>query len=291
MRYMPWVAWTTLVGAIASAGLPPSNGFASEWLLIQGFLFTGGLPNPYLKMLVPMFAAGLVLVAALAGYVMVKFFGVIFLGRAREERLSEATDAGPFERLGLLWLTAGCVLLGLFPVAIIEVIDPIPYALVGRGLAQSGHIGDWLLLAPVSSERASYSPILVLLATIAIVVLTIGLVHRFYHGRVRRAAPWDCGFPLQTARMQDTAEGFGQPIRQIFEPLYRMQRVLPSPFDTAPRYRVTVEDPIWAWVYVRIADAIEAISRVVGLLQRGRIAIYLLYSFVTLVALLFFTQA
>jgi hypothetical protein len=104
-----------------------------------------------------------------------------------------------------------------------------------------------LLLAPVSAERASYSPILVLLATIAIVVLTIGLVHRFYHGRIRRAAPWDCGFPLQTARMQDTAEGFGQPIRQIFEPLYRMQRVLPSPFDAAPRYRVTVEDPIWAW--------------------------------------------
>ena len=39
--------------------------------------------------------------------------------------------------------------------------------------------------------------------------------------------------------MQDTAEGFGQPIRQIFEPFYRMQRVLPSPFDARPRYRVS----------------------------------------------------
>jgi len=108
---------------------------------------------------------------------------------------------------------------------------------------------------------------------------------------VRRAAPWDCGFPQQTARMQDTAEGFGQPIRQIFEPFYRMRRELPSPFDAAPRYRVEVEDPMWGWIYVRIASAIESISRVVGLLQRGRIAIYLLYSFVTLVALLFLTQA
>jgi hydrogenase-4 component B len=291
MRFMPWVGWTTLIGAIAGAGLPPTNGFASEWLLLQSFLFTGGLPNPYLKMLVPLFAAGVVLVAALGGYVMVKFFGVIFLGRPREERLSEAKDAGALERLGLAWLTSGCILLGLFPVAVIEVIDPIAVALVGRGLAQSGRIGDWLILAPVSAERASYSPLLVTLATLAIVFLTIVLVRRFYHGRLRRAAPWGCGFPAQTARMQDTAEGFGQPIRQIFEPFYRMHRELPSPFDKAPRYRVTVEDPLWAWVYLRIAAATEAVSRVVGLLQRGRIAIYLLYSFVTLVALLFLTQA
>jgi hydrogenase-4 component B len=291
LRFMPWVAWTTLVGVIASAGLPPSNGFASEWLLLQSFLFTGGLPNPYLKMLVPIFAAGLVLVAALAGYVMVKFFGVIFLGRPREERLAQAHDAGPLQRLGLAWLTAGCVLLGLFPVAIIEMIDPIPYALVGRGLAQSGNVGDWLLLAPVSAERASYSALVMFLVIVAVVALTIVVVHRFYHGRVRRAPPWDCGYPLQNARMQDTAEGFGQPIRQIFEPFYRMERELPSPFDAAPRYRVVVEDPLWGWVYLRVAAATEVVSRLVGKLQRGRIAIYLLYSFLTLVALLFLTQA
>jgi hydrogenase-4 component B len=291
LRYMPWVAGTALVGIIASAGLPPSNGFVSEWLLLQSFLFTGGLPNPYLKMLVPIFAAGVALVAALAAYVMVKFFGVIFLGRPREERLFEATDAGGMERLGLVWLSVGCILLGLFPVAVIEVMDPIPIELVGRGLAQSGRVGDWLLLAPISAQRASYSPILVLLATLAIVFLTILLVRRFYHGRLRRAAAWDCGFPLQTARMQDTAEGFGQPVRQIFEPFFRMQRELPAPSDTEPRYRVTVEDPMWSWVYLRIASIIEGISRYVGLLQRGRISIYLLYSFLTLVALLFLTQA
>jgi hydrogenase-4 component B len=290
MRYMPWVAGTALVGAIAAAGLPPSNGFVSEWLLLQSFLFTGGLPNPYLKMLVPIFAAGVALVAALGGYVMVKFFGVIFLGRPREEKLTAARDAGAMERLGLLWLTIGCVALGLFPVAVIGIMDPIPFELVGRGLAQSGRAGDWLLLAPVTAERASYSPLLVLLATLALVLLAFVVVRRFYHGRLRRAAPWDCGFPLQIARMQDTAEGFGQPIRQIFEPFFRMHRELPTPFDAAPRYRVTVEDPMWSWIYLRIAAIVEGISRYVGLLQRGRISIYLLYSFLTLVALLFLTQ-
>ena len=287
---MPWVAWLALVGTLAIAGLPPLNGFVSEWLLLQSFLFTGELPNPYLRMLVPVFAAGVVLVAALAGYVMVKFFGIIFLGRPREEKLAQARDADGLERLGLAWLTAGCLLLGLFPVAVLEVIDPITVAMVGKGLAQSGRAGDWLMLAPVSAERASYSPLLFFLLTLSIVLVAFVLVRRFYHGRVRRAAPWDCGFPLQTARMQDTAEGFGQPIRQIFEPFFRMHRDLPSPFDTAPRYKVTVEDPMWAWVYLRIASVTEAASRMVGLLQRGRISIYLLYSFLTLVALLSLTQ-
>jgi NADH:ubiquinone oxidoreductase subunit 5 (subunit L)/multisubunit Na+/H+ antiporter MnhA subunit len=292
MRSMPWVAVTVLVGVIACAGLPPSNGFVSEWLLLQSFLFTGGLPNPYLKMLVPIFAAGIALVAALAGYVMVKFYGVIFLGRPREEKIArEARDAGGLERLGLAWLAAGCVLLGLFPVAVMEVLDPVPFTLLGRGLAQSGRVGDWLLLAPVSAERASYSPLLLIVLTLAIMLFAFFMVRRLYHGNIRRAAPWDCGFPAQTSRMQDSAEGFGQPIRQIFEPFYRMRRELPSPFDAAPRYRVDVEDPMWRWIYLRIAAATERTSRVVGMLQRGRISIYLLYSFVTLVALLFLTQA
>jgi hydrogenase-4 component B len=86
--------------------------------------------------------------------------------------------------------------------------------------------------------------------------------------------------------MQDTAEGFGQPIRQIFEPFFRMQRELPSPFDAQPRYRVTVEDHFWHWLYLPIATIVARVARLVGLLQQGRIAVYLLYSFVTLIAML-----
>ncbi|HEX8962542.1 MAG TPA: proton-conducting transporter membrane subunit [Rhodocyclaceae bacterium] len=80
---MPWVAWLALTGVIASAGLPPLSGFVSEWLLLQGFLFSPGLPHPWLNMIVPVAAALVALVAALAGFAMVKFFGIIFLGQMR----------------------------------------------------------------------------------------------------------------------------------------------------------------------------------------------------------------
>ena len=285
IRYMPWVAWPALIGALACAGLPPLGGFVAEWLLLQSFLFTTGLPSSFLNMLVPVVAALIALISALSGFTMVKYFGVIFLGQPREEKLSRAYDAGLWERIGMLWLAAGCVVLGLLPNQVIALIDPVTQLLVSAGLAQTVAASGWLLV-PVSIERASYAPAIFLLGVMASFAVAYLLVRKLYSGRTRRAPPWDCGYPWQTARMQDTAEGFGQPIRQIFEPMFRMRRELPTPFDEQPRYRVTVEDPLWHWLYLPVAAIVERCSKLIGLLQQGRIAVYLMYSFVTLIVVL-----
>jgi len=286
LRHMPWVGWLALVGTLAAAGLPPLNGFVSEWLLLQSFLFTLGLPGTFVNNLVPVVAAGVALVAALGGYVMVKFFGVIFLGQPREPRLASAHDAARWERIGLVWLAAGCVALGLLPGQVIALIDPVTRVLVGDGIGPQVASHGWLVLAPVDAARASYSPLLFLLLMATSFALAFVLVRKLYHGKLRRAAPWDCGFPLLNARMQDTAEGFGQPIRQVFEPFFRIDRHLPSPFDRQPSYRLEASDHFWHWLYLPVARAAEATSRVVGLLQQGRISAYLIYSFVTLLVML-----
>ena len=283
LRVMPWVGWACLLGVLASAGLPPLGGFVSEWLLLQSFLFTPGLPNAFLNMLVPAVAAVIALVGALAGYAMVKFYGVIFLGQHREEKLAAARDAGSWERLGMAWLMAGCIVLGLFPAQGIELLAPVTELLVGARLPDAG--ATWLLV-PVSLARASYGPLIFFAGVAASFGLAYLLVRRLYHGRLRRAAPWDCGYPWQSARMQDTAEGFGQPVRQIFEPLYRMRRELPGAFDARPRYAVEVGDHFWHWLYLPLARLVEAAAHAIGALQRGRIAIYLLYSFATVIAVL-----
>ena len=285
IRTMPWVAWPTLIGVLACAGLPPLGGFVAEWLLLQSFLFTTGLPSSFLNMGVPVLAALIALIAALSGFTMVKYFGVIFLGQPREEKLAKAHDAGPWERSGMLWLALGCVVLGLLPNQVIGLLDPVTRLLVSGGLAQSVAANGWLLV-PVSIERASYSPAIFLLGVLASSALAYLLVRRFYRGRTRRAPAWDCGYPWQDARMQDTAEGFGQPIRQIFEPLFRLQREVPTPFDDHPRYRVTVQDPLWHWLYLPLAALVDRVSKLIGRLQQGRIAVYLIYSFVTLIVVL-----
>jgi hydrogenase-4 component B len=285
---MPWVAAVALVGTLAIAGLPPLNGFVSEWLLLQAFLFTPSLPQSFVNMLVPLAAAALVLAVALAAYVMVKFYGVIFLGQPREPNLAYARDAGNFERVALVWFALGCVALGLFPVNVIAFIDSVNTALIGSTVG--GHGESWLLLAPINADRSSYSPIIFLLVIVAVVLLTIQTVRRHFRGGMRKGPAWDCGFPMQTPRMQDTAEGFGQPIRQVFEPFFRMERTLPSPFDAKPKYRVTVGDHFWYWLYLPIGRCADALARLVGTIQQGRISVYLTYSFCTLLALLFFVR-
>ena len=159
IRHMPWVAWLTLIGALAIAGLPPLNGFVSEWLLLQAFLFAHEVPHTFVNMLLPLGAAIVALAAALAGYVMVKFYGVIFLGQPREAALADAHDAGMLERVGLVWLAA-------------RLHAPRPAAGAGhsacsaRSTAACGSARcptravPWWRLAPIAGPAGSYAPLI-----------------------------------------------------------------------------------------------------------------------------------
>jgi len=281
---MPWVGWLTLVGVLAIAGLPPLNGFVSEWLLLQTFLFSHEVPKPFVNMLLPLGAAVVALAAALAGYVMVKFFGIIFLGQPREPALAQARDAGGFEKAGLLWLAAGCVLLGVLPNQVIAALGTATTQLIGVAPASAGE--SWWMLAPLPERAVSYAPLVMLAVIAGVIAVTFLVVRLVYRRPVRRAPPWDCGFARLDPRMQDTAEGFGQPIRHIFGTFFDMERHLPSPLDAAPRYRVVVRDRFWKALYVPIAALVQRAANSVAWLQQGRISVYLTYSFITLVVLL-----
>ncbi|PIV32470.1 MAG: hydrogenase 4 subunit B [Lysobacterales bacterium CG02_land_8_20_14_3_00_62_12] len=286
LRHMPWVAGMALIGTLAMAGLPPLNGFVSEWLLLQSYLLTPSLPHTLINMLAPLGVAVFALTTALASYVLVKFFGVIFLGQSREPTAPPARDAGLLERAGLIWLAATSVLLGLLPVLVLRALDRVNLELIGSSLGERA--ATWWSVMPLSSERASYSPLALGIGILVCVALTFLLVRRLYHGRIRLCTPWGCGYPQWTPRMQDTAEGFGQPIRRVFEPFFEVQRQTPTAFDSAPKYRVVVTDRWWGLIYAPIIRLVQMLSRWVSFLQQGNISLYLLYSFATLLTLLAF---
>jgi hypothetical protein len=183
-----------------------------------------------------------------------------------------------------VWLALACVALGILPVQVIGEFEHVSRALLATELGQGAT--QWWLLAPTPARGASYGPLAFLLAGGILTGLTVLGVRAFYHQRVRRGPAWDCGFVRLDARMQDTAEGFGQPIRHIFQPFFGMSRELPTPFDAAPSYRVTVTDRVWAAGYERVGRSVRRVADLVARLQQGRISTYLLYSFVTLIVLL-----
>ncbi len=297
VRGMPKTAFYALIGSLAISALPPLNGFVSEWLTFQAALQAPLLDNGVVRSVLPLFAAVLALTGALTAMCFVKMYGIAFLGRPREGvdgagagAHRAGADAGPLERFAMAWLAAGCFVLGLFPSTFLLILNRVVGSLTGHGLSREALESGWLWLVPTASERASYSPIVFLAGIVGVTLLTFALVRRFYHGRVRYSDPWDCGYPEQTTRMQDSADAFGQPIRHVFGPVYHMERRLPEPDDRPPRFTLRIDDRLWYWLYLPVARLADRVSGLVGRLQQGRIRTYLLYSFITLLALLVFVR-
>ena len=290
IRYLPHTALYFLIGALAISALPPLNGFVSEWLTFQASLQAPQLASSVVRSLVPIVAAVLALSGALTGMCFVKVYGIAFLGQRRHEYSVQPDEASGWERAGMLWLAIACFALGLAPVFVIGELNTVCLALTGAGLSDEAMASGWLWLAPTSGAQASYSPVVFLLVIAAVFGLTFVLVRHFYHGRLRRADAWDCGFPAQTSRMQDSADAFGQPIRQIFAPAFLIKREIPRADDLQPVFTQSVEDRHWYSMYLPIARFTEFLSGHFGRLQQGRISVYLLFSFMTLIALLVFAQ-
>ncbi len=291
IRSMPQTALLFLVAVLSISAIPPLNGFVSEWLTFQTALSVPLLQTGGERSLVALSAAVLALVSALTAMCFVKVYGIGFLGVPRSHTLPERHEATFFERAGMMWLAAGCLILGLFPATAVGKIETITRSLTGMDLGEVAHGAGWLWLVPQSARRASYSPFVFLVVIVGATVFTYLAIRLLFNPRIRRAPSWNCGYPVRTARMQDTADSFSQPIRHFFSPAYRMKRHLPTPTDEHPVFMVEIDDHSWFWFYQPVRKSVEVLSSLVGKLQTGRISVYLTYSFLTLLFLLFLVKS
>jgi formate hydrogenlyase subunit 3/multisubunit Na+/H+ antiporter MnhD subunit len=296
IRSMPWTAVLFLIGCISISALPPFNGFVSEWLTYQAFLLSPGLPSPLLNLLIPLGAALLALTSALAAACFVKAFGVTFLGHQRGHHHGRVFEVDWFMRSGMLLAALTCLALGVLPTLMIRWMDPLAEELVGGTIAASASGIGWMWLTPVAAERASYSAPIAFLGILSVVVVAYLLLHT-RPGTIHRVPLWDCGFEKVTSRMQYTATSFSMPLRRIFGYLFsikeHVRQVPPVSHPAFPQrlyYHLRVRDRFWLWIYQPVVDASFWLSRRIGRMQQGRIQIYLIYSFVTILVLLIISR-
>jgi len=293
---MPWTAALFLVGCISISALPPFNGFVSEWLMFQAFLLSPALSSPLLKLLIPLGAALLALTGALAAACFVKAFGVTFQGHWRGKHMPRVQEADWFMRSGMILSALACLVLGVLPNFFIKWMSAVSQQVVGANIDTSSGSYGWLWLTPVAHERASYSGAIVFLG----ILLALAVVYAVLHikpGAIHRTPIWDCGFEKLTQRMQYNSTSFSMPIRRIFSSLFdikeRIKLVPRAEHDIFPgrfTYFLRVRDHLWGWIYKPIIQVSFWISRKTGKLQHGRIQTYLIYSFLTIIALLLFSQ-
>ncbi|HEV8027775.1 MAG TPA: hydrogenase 4 subunit B [Stellaceae bacterium] len=288
IQRMPATAFVFLIGAVAISGLPPFNGFVSEWLAFQAILNGSLLVQWLLKFAVPVVGAMLALATALAAVTFVKAFGIVFLSRPRRPAAANAHEVGLLMLVPMAVLAAICTALGAVPQVLLLVLPPVARSLWPDSPPLM--LSNWLWLAPLGPDHSSYSGLVILVAVGLLAVLLVFVIHRFASNRVRRSAPWDCGFPDPRPETQYTSSSFAQPIRRIFGSAAFAAREhidMPLPGDTRPaRFEVSLRDPVWDNLYAPVTFAIAWLADRLNVLQFQTIRRYLSLMFAALVLLL-----
>jgi hydrogenase-4 component B len=289
LNRMPATGFFMLVGCAAISALPPLNGFVSEWLMLQAILLGPLFPQWTLKLLTPAVGAIVALVAALAAACFLRAFGVPFLGRPRSSEAEAAREVDRFSLAAMGALAVLCLLAGVFPGVVIDSLKPVVLAVTGASMPMQAKI-PWLSIAPIAESRSSYNGLLVLIFIISSSTLAASAIHRLASDALRRAPPWDCGFPDASPATQYTAESFSQPIRRVFGGFVfrgRESLEMPAPGETRPAvHHAALRDPIWDAVYLPIVGVVSTVATRLNRLQFLTIRQYLSVVFGALVALL-----
>jgi hydrogenase-4 component B len=273
-RRMPVTAVFFLTGAWAICGLPPLNGFASEWLIyLAAFRGLGSAHGSF--SLVALLA--LPVIGALALACFAKAFGIVFLGEPRTSQAAAAQES-PRTMLSPMGLLAlACLGLGFAPMLMARPLDHLLPLLAGTTL-------------PKLSTFANLS----WLSALAIPLLLMGAI-LWRWARPESPGPqedlptWDCAYSRPTPRMQYTASSFADGLvsglRFVLWPKAQgghIRRIFPSP----SRFHSQVPDPVLDQVAAPgLRGSVHAMAAL-RFLQGGDVSIYLLYVLLTLLALL-----
>ncbi len=280
-KRMPLTALCFVVGAVAICGLPPLNGFVSEFLIYLGLFGTLGVEGKSSFAEAAFAAPALALIGALAVACFVKVFGAVFLGTARSEHASHAHESPPSMIAAMSVLVACCFFIGLAPFAVAPVLEQAVSAWApSLGESRQG----LLTLAPLDSISVMA---LVLVAGLAV---TSGLLWlRLRNSVVETGPTWGCGFTAPTARMQYTSSSFAEMLVGLFgwalrPRIHRVKvtALLPQPTD----FHSHVPDPVLDELVLPTFRFSAWLFSWFRVFQQGRIQAYLLYIFVALVALL-----
>ncbi|HEY6872179.1 MAG TPA: proton-conducting transporter membrane subunit [Geobacteraceae bacterium] len=284
-RRAPWTAFFFLVGAVAICGLPPLNGFVSEFLIYLG-LFNGvRLANGTAVSFLALAAPALALIGGLAVACFVKVYGAVFLGVPRTPAAAGAHEAGWRMRAPMGLLALICALVGLFPPAVAGLLE--------------GAVSAWQPALYRGENRLGAVAPLWWLTILGAVLLCLVLLAYACFARRLKAAPqaagltWDCGYLRPSPRMQYSASSFAETLVRLFGGVLRPHWKLPAvagPFPRDARFASHVPEAVLELAFLPLLERANARLGVVRRLQHGQLQLYILYTFLTLLFLLIWAR-
>jgi NADH:ubiquinone oxidoreductase subunit 5 (subunit L)/multisubunit Na+/H+ antiporter MnhA subunit len=279
---MPWTAATFLVGAVAICGLPPLNGFVSEFMVYTGAL-RGQVGTAPAASVPALLAIGtLALIGGLALACFTKAFGVVFLGAPRTPEAAEARSPSAIMVVPMVLLAAACLGIGLAAPRIVEAMAPVLAGVTRQPLTQTAQL--------VTDAGSSLSSVVLLTAGFLVCIAVIALVRRWLlAGRtIGVAGTWDCGYAAPTPRMQYTASSFAEPLTTFFGAVLRSSVRVWRPqglFPVDASFDTETEDLGMRAVFRPLLGGVSRALSKLQWIQHGRVNYYVMYIAVTSFAL------
>ncbi len=281
IKRMPWTAAMFLAGSVAICGLPPLNGFVSEFLIyVAAFK---GLWSSSTTLAAVAAIGGLGVIGGLAVACFTKAFGVVFQGEPRSAQAAQAREVDWGLRIPMILLASACLAIAFLAPQMIQLLRPVLEVMTGpsgEGLQNAISV----VMYPLRS--------VVLLSALFLLVLALLAWgrRRLLAGRpVVEGVTWDCGYARPGARMQYSASSFAQPLTRMFNVILRIRRQGQEPHGFFPQrasLRTHGDDVFRDGFYAPIFQGIEWFMLRAHNLQQGRVQIYLLYVAVTVLVLL-----
>lgn len=295
VKRLPLTALCFLIGAAAISGLPPLNGFVSEWLTYQALLAGFGATSEITRVGFPLAGALLALTAALAAACFVKAFGITFLALPRSEAARRAKPPSASMNAGMILLAGGCALAGLGAHVLLRLFDGITNAWFGVQVS-SGLVSTSAFALNAPAPRTGAASPLAIGISLAILGLTPYLVWRIRRRQelVRVGPTWDCGLPGLTAAHEMTATAFSKSIRMIFSVIFRPRREIQAQYDVSPyfpkaiHFESEIQPALSERLYEPLREFVFRMSLRLRQIQAGSLHAYLGYIFLTLILLLLF---
>jgi hydrogenase-4 component B len=280
MKKMPLTGRTMLIGSVSISGLPPFNGFISEFLIYYGAI--NGLSLHGASFVFSLLALiSLAVIGALAAAAFTKFIGIVFLGEPRSNKAANATEAGLLMGTSLAILAASCLIIGIWPCYFVQAAFQSTRAIP---LVADFKATQFL---PIMTNIARTGALFLLLF---IVVTAIRRV--LYIGKdVSSAGTWGCGFSQSTVRMQYTGTSYADTIIDFFRPFTQVQKEysgIDEIFPGKTTYSSEIHDSAETWLHTIIIRPILFLLGQLRWLQHGNIQVYIGYIVFAVLILLFF---
>ena len=278
IKKMPYTALMFIIGSVAICGLPPFNGFISEFLIYVGMLI--GVPASDIGAFITLIIsfAALAMVGTMAVLCFTKASGIMFLGEPRSEKAANVSeDVSPVMIFPMSVLALFTFLIGMYPQYIIKwILSPVSMFVTGNAALP--------MFETVIGVMQSLSMMFFIFLLVVIAILVVRLL---INRRYEEHCTWGCGYNRANSHMQYTASSYANLFVSTLKPLFKRVSHIKKPKEFFPKdayYELEIEDIEEAYIVKPLLKWDEKILAKFERIQNGNIQQYILFGLIFLVA-------